>query len=714
MKTSQPWLPLIVVLATILVGAARSAPAIAGADEPSPAEQPLLAILRSDAPAATKAVTCKKLAIHGSSAAVADLAPLLQDPQLASWARIALEAIPGPDAANALREATASLQGKLLIGVLNSLGVRRDAQAVELLTTHLASRDDDVAAAAAVALGQVGSGAAIASLKAALDTANQPVRSAVAEGLVVCAEQLAGGGDLSQAVALYDQVRQAEVPQQRIIEATRGAILARRQAGIPLLVEQFRSPDKRFFQLGLMVAREFSGSEIDAALAAELRRAAPARAALLVRAMADRKETVDVAAILDAASDGPKQVRLAAIDALGTVGDVSCLAPLLDIATGADAELAKAAKTTLFDLPGEGVDARIVALLPTAEGMGYPLLIELVGARRINAVGILREALQNQSPEVRHAALKALGETVMLADLDELIAEAVSPRHPADAATARLALRAAAVRMPDREACATQLATALATAPSTATTPLLETLAEVGGTKSLQTLGAAAKSDDDQQQDAASRLLGKWNGVEAAPVLLDLAQHAPSRKYQIRALRGYLGLARKFAMPEQQRVDMCRQAYMIATQPAEQQLVLDVLTLHPSPAALRLAIHILENDDLKASATQAALVIAQKIGSQGTELRKLLDGAGLARVKLEIVKAEYGNGSTQRDVTATVRKHAGSLPVITLPEATYNASLGGDPAPGIVKRLKIQYRIDGKAGEATFAENALILLPIPK
>ena len=43
-----------------------------------------------------------------------------------------------------------------------------------------------------------------------------------------------------------------------------------------------------------------------------------------------------------------------------------------------------------------------------------------------------------------------------------------------------------------------------------------------------------------------------------------------------------------------------------------------------------------------------------------------------------------------------------------------NSSFGGDPAPNAVKQLKIQYKINGKAGEATFAENALIVLPMPK
>ncbi len=65
-------------------------------------------------------------------------------------------------------------------------------------------------------------------------------------------------------------------------------------------------------------------------------------------------------------------------------------------------------------------------------------------------------------------------------------------------------------------------------------------------------------------------------------------------------------------------------------------------------------------------------------------------------------QAEYGAGSTQKDVTEVLRKQAGDLPLITLASSSYNASFGGDPVPGSVKQLKIQYRINGKTGEASF------------
>lgn len=714
MHTTRPITRSIIFLAALIVLAAASARAVDGPNASSEKEEGLLAVLRSDSPAAEKAINCKLLAIHGSSAAVPDLARLLPDPQLSSWARIALEAIPGPEADEALRKATESLQGKLLVGTINSIGVRRDANAVELLTTRLQDQDADVASAAAVALGRIGDAPATKSLRQALAVAPVKVRSAVAEACVLCAERLHGEGKSAEAAEIYDEVRSADVPQQRIVEATRGAILARNQAGIPLLLEQFRSPDKGLFQLALGTAREFPGGEFDQALADEMTRATPERAALMIQAMADRPETVVLSAVLQAAGQGPKPVRISAISALGRVGDASCLSALLDIALDADAELAQTARAALANLPGEKVDAQIAALLAKAEGKNFPLLIELVGQRRIDATPALLQALDNPDKAVRSAALTALGETVALQGLSVLVSEVLAPKHSEDATVAQQALKAASIRMPDREACAEQLAMALERSPAATKSILLEILAEVGGTKALKTIGVAAKSDDPELQDVGSRLLGKWNSVDAAPVLLDLAKTAPGEKYQVRALRGYIGLARKFAMPEPERAAMCQKAFDAARQPAEQKLVLDVLQLHPSTDALRLAIKVMQAPELGEEATEATLVIAQKLGSKNVDVAELLSQAGFERIKLEIVKAEYGAGSTQRDVTAVLRKQAGDLPLITLPSNGYNASFGGDPLSGSTKQLKIQYRINGKAGEATFAEDALIILPLPK
>ena len=156
-----------------------------GADRESSADKQrkLIAILKSDAPPQDKAIPCKQLAIYGDKDAVPVLAPLLANKDLASWARIALQAIPGPEADAALREALPKLQGNLLIGVMNSIGVRRDAKAVDGLAGKLTDADVEVVAAAAAALGNIGGTQAAKALNQAFSSGRKETLSAVAEGV---------------------------------------------------------------------------------------------------------------------------------------------------------------------------------------------------------------------------------------------------------------------------------------------------------------------------------------------------------------------------------------------------------------------------------------------------------------------------------------------------------------------------------------------------
>lgn len=714
MKTARQFPNVFAILAASLV--LTMASVRSGDCQPNPAEreQELIEVLRGDAPSAEKAMACKKLAVYGSSQSVPELAKLLPDPQLASWARIALEAIPGSTADEALRTAMDTLQGNLLVGAINSIGVRRDQAAVELLAGRLDDQDSEIATAAAVALGHIGNAAAAKSLRQALPAATARTRSGIAEGCILCAERFLSDGQEAAAVELYDDVRRADVPRQRRIEATRGAILARHQDGIPLLIEQLRGTDPGLFQIALSTAREFSGSGIDKALAAELDQATPERAALIVVAMADRPETVDLPAVLNVAGRGAKPVRLAAIGTLGRIGNATCLSPLLDMALESDAEVSQSAQTALADLPGDTVDKEIVARLPKAQGTMYRLLIELIGQRRIEAVSALVKALDQSDKTIRTAALTSLGSTVSPKTLSVLITQAVAPKHADDGPVALQALKTAAIRMPNRDACATELTQALGRASVATKDSLLEIISEVGGAKALQTIAAAAKSNDSQLQDTGSRLLGKWSDLDAAPVLLDLAKTAPSDKYHVRAVKGYISLARRFAtMPEQQRLEICQNALDVARYPADKKLVLDVLKLYPSLESLKLAVKASQIPELKDDVAQAVLTIAPKAGNKMDQIRDLLSKIDLPKVTLEIVKAEYGDGATQKDVTETLQKQIADVQLIDLP-TSYNEAFGGDPVPGAVKQLKVAYKINGKAGEASFGENALIILPMPK
>ncbi len=212
------------------------------------------------------------------------------------------------------------------------------------------------------ALGRIGDAAATKTLEQALTAAPAAVRSAVAEGCILCAERLLAEGKTTEAADLYDKVRQADVPKQRMLEATRGAILARGSAGVPLLVEQLQSADR-----GAVCHRVIDcpragrpGSGQGTAWPSWAGRRRIGRPCLIL-ALADRGDTEALPAMLQAAQSGPNQVRIAAIGMLKRLGNASCVPTLLEIAVAADEQVAQAAVAALEELPGEGVNADLAA-----------------------------------------------------------------------------------------------------------------------------------------------------------------------------------------------------------------------------------------------------------------------------------------------------------------------------------------------------------------
>ena len=117
--------------------------------------------------------------------------------------------------------------------------------------------------------------------------------------------------------------------------------------------------------------------------------------------------------------------------------------------------------------------------------------------------------------------------------------------------------------------------------------------------------------------------------ADAAPVLLDLAKTAPEDRHQVRALRGYIRIARQFVLPDKQRAEMCENAFEASRRTAEQKLVLEVLKRYPNPETLKLAVKAMQHPELKEEATQTAQDIARKLGGKGAGVRELLSSAGL-------------------------------------------------------------------------------------
>jgi len=185
----------------------------------------LAAVLKSDASRAAKDFVCRKLSLIGSAESVPALAALLGDEKLSHMGRYALERMPCAEAVNAMRDAMPKLKGKLKVGVINSLGVRRDAQSSGALTALLGDSDKQVASAAAAALGAIGTPDAAKALGAFQAKAPKELALAAADAYLACAEQLLADGKKADALAIYKALSKSEIKHVRVA-AMRGMLAA--------------------------------------------------------------------------------------------------------------------------------------------------------------------------------------------------------------------------------------------------------------------------------------------------------------------------------------------------------------------------------------------------------------------------------------------------------------------------------------------------------
>jgi len=395
----------------LLLTAALTAAPFAHAQSP---EAQLIAVLKSDAPQQKKGEACIDLAKIGAKESVAPLAALLGDEKLAHMARYGLETIADPAVDEALLAALGKLKGRLLVGVIQSIGVRRDPKAVEPLSKVLGDPDGEAAAAAATALGKIGTPPAVSALKQALGKL-----PSAAEALVRCAE---GAPTPEQSVALYDAVRAAQVSRDLKLAATRGSILARGAEGTPLLLELLRSDDPVLFGLALRVALELPGAEVTHAIAAEIGKLPADKQGRLCAIFGDRRDAAAAPALLEIARGGTAETRVSAVRALTQMGCTAVVPVLADLACADDTDLGKSALSSLAGFPGQEANAAIVALANKPDVKLRRMGIELIGKRRIaEAMPELLRLAADADQQTCEASLKVIGDMAGTNEIPALV-----------------------------------------------------------------------------------------------------------------------------------------------------------------------------------------------------------------------------------------------------------------------------------------------------
>ncbi len=422
-------LPMLVMTVCLVLGAAAAPP------DP-------LAVLKSDAPYKGKADACRQLARTGGRDAIPVLAPMLLDAKTSHIARNAMEPMPYPEAGAALRDALAKTEGRLKIGMISSLAIRKDAQAVPAMIQLLDSKDAGVAQEAARALGVIATDAAVDALGRAIGSSDLSAKMmrAVGDALLDVAEARAKSGNRAAAAAMYERIIATKAPVEVKVGAMRGAVLTRdAKEAAALLGRMVSSPDEAVFNGGLRAAQESANADQTAqVLAGALPALGADRKIQVIRLLGQRGGAAAGPALMQVAERGGDAERAAALAALTRLAHEPAIPLLARLAWSAEGQVAKSAKDGLSYFPGEAGDKALQAMLKHEDAKARAAAVEMIGQGGLDKPGalLLGTASKDADEKVRVAALKALGPYAGKAELAGVLKCMLAARNDAEARAA--------------------------------------------------------------------------------------------------------------------------------------------------------------------------------------------------------------------------------------------------------------------------------------
>jgi len=630
------------------------------------------ALTAADTTADSKRFILRQLSLSGTAKEVPAIAPLLTDKDLSDMARYAIERISDPSADAAMRAALAKATPRQKIGLINSLGHRKDVTSAAAFIPMLKDGDAGIAAAAAAALGKIATPEAAAAIAAVRMSAPPAVKAALDDAYLLCADELLRQKKNDDAGAIYQSLFKVSEPKQIRMAALRGIIAAGGEKTLPLLTELLTGTDRDMQTAVLRFLREVGGPGMTKSLAGLLPKLAPVTQALMLDDLATRGDASVLPAVMTAAQSQDEAVKLAAVRAMGKLGDASTLATLVPLATGTG-PLAEEAARSLDRLPAADVNAGLVGMAEKGDAKARAQVLRSLGARRVTtAVPVMLKAAGDAEAAVRLAAIQALDLVIDEKSAPALVGIVAKAKADDERQAGEKALGSLCTRAAGKEACVEAILAGIGTAETPAKCALIRSLGRAGGAKALGAVRGFVKDADAQIQDAAVRSLADWLDTGVAADLLAIARTAAKQTHQVLALRGYVRLA---GLPDVQPADklkMYQEAMAAAKRPDEKRAVLGGLGDMKTPDALKMVEPCLSEEGLKEEASAAAVKIAKAIGAARKQdtiavMEKVLETTKNANVRKEAdgILKNLGAAPRKKKAAARIRTDVYAAPTMT-------------------------------------------------
>jgi len=582
-------------------------------------------ILKGDASIAAKSYLICELRTLGQAESVAPVAPLLTVPELCEPAAQTLVSLGTKDAAAALRQALPKLKGKDRVTVVCALGRLCDGEAAPLLIKEVESADATLRYVAVFALANTGDPAARAALVKAASTDEARERRHALHNLLRFARRLTANGHQKEAAAVCRELLANAGPEDRSV--TSGAFcqltssLDKKEA-IAEIVKGLRHDNATIRFAALRVASDMPGEDVTAELAKALPGLEPAQKAPLLEHLGQRGDAAGLPAAMAALEDEDKEVRIAAIGAVGMLGK-SDVAPKVITFLEKGGDEAKAAHAALSIMADKKLNGVLVAALPEASATTRRELLEVLAIRDAKAsMDVFLARAEDEDKGVRHTSLKvlaSLGDEKVIAGLMKLLAKTESKD---EREVIKRSLLEACPRLSEKSHKKT--AGQLIGEYKGAAVPVKCVLVHAvrcmakGYPEGLAHVQTARKDSDTAVQGEALRALAEWPTAEPMDDLLKVAGETKDMKEHAVALRGYVRMAGQFASSKKKEerakaLEAYQSAMAAARRTEEKKQVLGGVSALRQSEALEIAMSCLGDEALSNEAAAAAIKIGSAI-----------------------------------------------------------------------------------------------------
>ena len=322
------------------------------------------------------------------------------------------------------------------------------------------------------------------------------------------------------------------------------------------------------------IISEAEGEAATKVFAAQLPKLKPEAQAGLLNALARRGDRSARAAVQELISNSKAtNVRVAAINALGKLGEPNDVQSLIDLLKDDADEIQKAATQSLVQLQGDSVSDLIANRL--SERSTQKTLLDILVTRRAHDVlPKITPLAVSSDPAARGAAMQALGKLAGESEIPAMIDGVLKAKQGAERESAEKCIMFVCQRIEDSKQRALPVLTALEKLPADQQMELLSTLGRIGGDEALTKIEAALA--DPKTHSAGLRALCNWPSAEIAPRLIELIHSDKHPGHATTVLRALIRVA---PLPDDrsnaERLELLQRAMAMCTRDTERNLVLD-------------------------------------------------------------------------------------------------------------------------------------------